>query len=155
MLRARKLIDAHVPWNIDVLPSTRIDGVESAGRFPVLCVTHRVDDLRARVGWLAPIEQAAFLPGKGVEGLAIRERTLRARILLLRVLRPRQPARLRESHVDVVAHRADMRLHAVEDPAELFILVKAKLQKGSEQAPALRDAVQQRPLDLAGQRILS
>src|SRR5260370_759451 len=107
MLRARKLVDADRFRQLEVPDSPRIDRVEGPGRFPVLDVAHRVDDLRASTGFPAPIAQPgppaivlpfsaclAWLTAEGVGRSPVRERPFRTRILLLGMLCARQPSGL-------------------------------------------------------------
>ncbi len=153
MLGARELVDADVVRNVGVAFAGGLGRITRSGGLPVFDVAHGMDDLRTGVGFPAAVEQAARLSGDGIVRAAVGQRRFRSGILLLGMLRPGQAPRLREAHIDVVAYRTDMRLHPLENLPALFVLVEAEVEIGAQQAPTLRDAVEERVPDLPGQRV--
>src|ERR1700751_209538 len=112
-----------------------------------------MNNLGAGVRFRAAVQDTVSLAGEWNEGSLVRQRRFRTGILLFGVLSSGQPARLRKAYIDVIPPRADMRLHSLEHLLPVLVLVEAELEVGAKQPTALRDAVEQRMVDLARKRI--
>src|SRR5271156_1782780 len=113
MLVAGELVDANIARKPKVARAERVGRIASARSFPVFDVAHRMNDLGAGAGLPAAVEDTTGFAGEGIESGLIGQGRLWTGILLLRVLGASQPARLREAEIDVISHRADMRLHSL------------------------------------------
>src|SRR6516165_10794150 len=131
MLVARKLVNSNIVRDAQIACTKRIGRVPSSRGFPILDVAHRVNDLGARVGLCAAIDDTAGLTCKRIVNGLISQRRIRTGILLFRVLSAGQPAWLRKAHIDVVSYRADMGMHPLEDLLAALVLVEAEGQKGT------------------------
>src|SRR5271165_7037291 len=144
MLVARKLVDSDIVPHLQIAPAKRIGRVASPRGFPVFDVAHRMNDLGAGAALCTAVKNPARVTSEGIERGLISQGRVRTGILHLGVLRPGQPAWLRKADIHVIPHRADMRLHPLEDLLTALVLIEAELEVGAEQSTALRDAVEQR-----------
>src|SRR6185437_11866059 len=107
----------------------------------------RMEDLRTRVRVQAAIELPGGDAGDRIVTHAPGLRRLGPRKLPLRVLRSRQPRRLREADVERAAVRRLVRNGAIEHPVPVLVLVEAELDERANPASALRRAVDDGVLD--------
>src|SRR2546425_10989985 len=153
VLRAGELVDPDLGGNRDVVLAEGIGGVQRHVGLPPLGVGVRVGDLGAGVGPAAAVE----LPGPDIRQLVMahapRLGRLRTRVLLLAVLRPRQPGRLREPDIERAAVGGLVRDRPFDHLAVVLGFVEAELDERPDPAAALGRAVDQGVLDRVAQGI--
>src|SRR5216683_2974906 len=137
MLRTREMVDADIAGDREIVPAPGIRRVQRHQRLPVLGVGHGRRDLRAGLALAAALELAGGDAGDRIVALVPALRRFLARELLLGVLRPRQPRRLREADVEGAAVGGFVRDRSLEHLASVHALVEAELQEGAVPAPAL------------------